>query len=164
MTGKLTHSDSAGKANMVDVGAKDITRRSATARAVVHLNAETFQLLKENNLVKGDALSVARIAGITAAKKTSELIPLCHQIPLDKVSIKFDLNDERHLVVITGEALCTSRTGVEMEALTACAVAALTLYDMLKSSQKDIRITDILLLEKSGGKSGHFKNPSAPIT
>lgn len=158
MSNRFTHIDTQGKAQMVDVGKKDISRRQATAQVTVLMSEKTYGLLKENKLSKGDALAVSRIAGVMAAKKTSDLIPLCHQIAIDKASINFDLDDAEHLVRITSTSSATSRTGVEMEALTSCAVAALTLYDMLKSAQKDIVITNLNLLEKSGGKSGDFKN------
>jgi len=160
MSKKITHIDTQGKAHMMDVGEKNVSRRLATAQVKVLMSEETYGLLKENKLAKGDALAVSRIAGVTAAKKTSDLIPLCHQIALDKASINFDLDDSNHLVKISTTSSATARTGVEMEALTGCAVAALTLYDMLKSTQKDIVITDLKLVEKSGGKSVDFKRPS----
>lgn len=160
MSNRLTHIDTQGKAQMVDVGKKDISRRQATAQVTVLMSEKTYGLLKENKLSKGDALAVSRIAGIMAAKKTSDLIPLCHQIVLDNVSINFEFDDADHSVRISTTSSATARTGVEMEALTGCTVAALTVYDMLKSAQKDIVISDLKLLEKSGGKSGDFKNLS----
>ncbi|MFQ5606875.1 MAG: cyclic pyranopterin monophosphate synthase MoaC [Candidatus Zixiibacteriota bacterium] len=160
MAKEISHVDERGKATMVDIGRKDATRRSATARVSLTLNEKTYSLLKEDRLSKGDALAAARLAGIMAAKKTSDLIPLCHQIPLDQVSIDFFMDDTERRVTITGAALTTARTGVEMEALTACAIAGLTLYDMLKSSQKDILISNLMLLKKSGGKSGDFTSPA----
>ena len=153
---RLSHVDTDGKAKMVNVGGKEITQRSATATITVRLNADTYQVARENRSAKGDILAAAKLAGIQAAKKTSELIPLCHQIPLDQVDIQFDFDDESHSVVIQSTARCWARTGVEMEALTACSVAALTVYDMLKASQKDIVVTNLALLEKKGGKSGDF--------
>lgn len=122
----------------------------------VRLNADTFQVVSQNRSAKGDVLTVAKLAGIQAAKRTSELIPLCHQVPLDQVEIDFKLDEKDHSIEIRSTARCSARTGVEMEALTACSVAALTVYDMLKAVQKDITITDLVLVEKKGGKSGDF--------
>ncbi len=153
---RLSHIDTDGKAKMVDVGSKETTQRSATATITVRLNTNTYRVARENRSAKGDVLAVAKLAGIQAAKKTSELIPLCHQLPLDQVEIGFDFDDDNQLIKIRATARCWARTGVEMEALTACSVAALTVYDMLKASQKDIVITDLALLEKKGGKSGDF--------
>ncbi len=153
---KPSHLDSDGKARMVDVSQKDVTRRSATAESLVKLNRETFAVLRDNRAAKGDVLTVAQLAGIQAAKKTSELIPLCHQLPLDRVEITFDLDEEASSVRISATAECHARTGVEMEALTAVSVAALTVYDMLKAVQRDIEITQVRLVKKSGGKSGDF--------
>ena len=141
---------------MVDTSDKNVTERSATATITVSLNAETFSALRENKSAKGDVLTVAKIAGIQAAKKTAELIPLCHQIPLHTIAIVFALDEDKHTVTVTATAKCQWRTGVEMEALTACSVTALTIYDMLKALQKDIIITDLKLLGKHGGKSGDF--------
>jgi len=152
----LSHVDKHGAARMVDTSGKNITARSTTATVTVLLNAETFVALRENKSAKGDVLTVAKIAGIQAAKKTAELIPLCHQIPLHTVTIDFALTEDAHTVTVTATAKCHWRTGVEMEALTACSVTALTIYDMLKALQKDIIITDLKLLEKHGGKSGDF--------
>lgn len=155
---KLSHIDAKGKARMVDVSGKETTRRSATASVTLLLNHETYKIVKDGKGPKGDVLTVAKLAAIQAAKKTSELIPLCHQILLDQVEINFTLNDENATIVIESIAKCSAQTGVEMEALTACSVAALTVYDMLKAVQKDICITDLKLLKKSGGKSGDFKH------
>lgn len=155
---KLSHIDADGKAKMVDVGRKETTRRSATATVSVLLNHDTYKIVRDGKGPKGDVLTVAKLAAIQAAKKTSELIPLCHQILLDQVEINFTLNDENATIVIESIAKCSAQTGVEMEALTACSVAALTVYDMLKAVQKDICITDLKLLKKSGGKSGDFKH------
>ncbi|THB64609.1 MAG: cyclic pyranopterin monophosphate synthase MoaC [Desulfovibrio sp.] len=156
---KLTHLDETGKARMVDVGHKPDTERVATAQAVVCLNAETFGLLAADGLPKGDVLAVARVAGIQAAKKTSELIPLCHPLFLSSVDIDFSLDKDTSKVRILAKARTTGPTGVEMEALTAAQVAALTIYDMCKAVQKDIIITDCRLLTKSGGRSGDYRAP-----
>jgi cyclic pyranopterin monophosphate synthase len=147
----LSHYDDAGKIKMVDVSAKDVTARRAVASGRVLLNPETLQTLKTRQTPKGDPLEIARIAGIMAAKKTSELIPLCHQLNLSKANVTAELTD--YGVALTAEAVTNAQTGVEMEALTAVSVAALTIYDMLKAIQKDIQITDIRLEEKTGGKS-----------
>jgi cyclic pyranopterin phosphate synthase len=153
---KPTHFDSDGKARMVNVGDKEITNRQATAAVSVKLNETSFEIARENRSAKGDVLTVAKLAGIQAAKRTSDLIPLCHQLPLNHVEIEFELDSSRNIIKIFSTVSCTSKTGVEMEALTACSVAALTVYDMLKAVQKDIVISDLMLLEKKGGKSGDF--------
>jgi len=153
---KLSHVGSDGKASMVDVSAKEVTRRTATAEALIKLKRETFEILRDNRSAKGDVLAVAQLAGIQAAKKTSELIPLCHQLPLDRVEITFDLDDASNVVRVTATAVCHARTGVEMEALTAASVAALTIYDMLKAVQRDIEIRQVCLVAKSGGRSGDY--------
>jgi cyclic pyranopterin monophosphate synthase len=150
--GALTHVDSEGKAAMVDVSAKSATVREATAGAFVAMTAATVQIVREGGLDKGDALGVARIAGIMAAKKTSELIPLCH--PLALTGIKVDLDLEEGGVRITSNVRTADRTGVEMEALVAASVAALTVYDMCKAVDKGIRIESVELISKIGGKSG----------
>ncbi len=147
----LSHFDEAGKIRMVDVSDKATTARRAVASGRVLLNSETLQTLKARQTPKGDPLEIARIAGIMAAKKTSELIPLCHQLNLSKVNVTAEITD--YGVALTAEAVTTAQTGVEMEALTAISVAALTIYDMLKAVQKDIQITDIRLDSKTGGKS-----------
>ena len=149
----LTHYDDAGHASMVDVGKKDVTERSATAHAFVAMSREVIDRLPQNP--KGDPLEVARIAGISAAKKTSDLIPLCHQLPLTHVALEFGI--EENGVRIQAKASTAARTGVEMEALTAASVAALTIYDMVKALDKGIEIREIHLLEKSGGKSGTYR-------
>jgi len=154
----LSHVDDSGKASMVDVGDKDVTIRSAKARATVDVGSQVFALIKANAVKKGDVLSVAQIAGILGAKKTSDLIPLCHPLALTKVNVDLRLDEFHNSVVIECEAKCIARTGVEMEALTGASVAALTIYDMCKAVNKSIVIRDICLLEKSGGKSGHFRN------
>jgi len=148
---ELSHFDETGKIKMVDVSAKDITTRRAVASGRVLMNAETIAALRSNSNPKGDPLEIARIAGIMGAKRTSELIPLCHQINLSKVNVTAELTDEG--VELTAEAITNAQTGVEMEALTAVSVAALTIYDMCKAVQKDIVISDIRLTEKSGGKA-----------
>jgi len=150
----LSHMDDTGKAAMVDVGGKDITSRQATAKGSVLMLPETLALIKANGVKKGDVLGVARVAGIMAAKNTSQLIPLCHPLPLDQVSVDFDLDAEASAVNITTTATTTAKTGVEMEALTAVAVAALTIYDMCKSADRAMKIDAIRLVSKSGGRSG----------
>ncbi|MCL2883759.1 MAG: cyclic pyranopterin monophosphate synthase MoaC [Coriobacteriia bacterium] len=141
---------------MVDVSAKPVTQRAAQASATVHLNSQTFAQVVAGSLKKGDVLAVAQVAGIMAAKKTSEIIPMCHQIALLGVDIGFDLDSAQQTIKITAAVRCKGETGVEMEALTAASVAALTVYDMCKAVQRDIVISDVMLLEKSGGKSGEF--------
>jgi cyclic pyranopterin phosphate synthase len=154
---RLSHTDDGGKARMVDTSDKEVSARVAKASVTVLLNEETYRIVRENRSAKGDVLTVAKLAGIQAAKKTAELIPLCHQIPLDRVEITFQTDDESNSIAIVSTVKCSARTGVEMEALTACSVCALTVYDMLKAVQRDIRISDLTLLEKQGGKSGVYK-------
>ena len=156
---KLTHTDAQGKATMVDVGGKLPARRTASACATVILGPTAFQLLRDNQLAKGDALAVAQLAGIMAAKQTSTLIPLCHILPLDCTSITFDLDDLHNAAVITATCHTTAKTGVEMEALTAASVAALTVYDMCKAVSHDITIKDIKLVSKTGGKRDFHRYP-----
>lgn len=151
---ELTHLDEAGHAHMVDVSEKTETTRRATASGFVRLAAETIRLLRDNAVPKGDALGVARVAGIMAAKRTSELIPLCHPLPVTSVKVELTVTDAG--VVIEAEVGVTGKTGVEMEALTAVSVAALTLYDMVKAVDKAAVITEIRLETKSGGKSGDY--------
>jgi cyclic pyranopterin phosphate synthase len=151
----LTHLNAAGEAHMVDVGDKAVTRRRAVATARLEASAETIGLITGGGLRKGDALAVARVAGIMAAKRTSELIPLCHPVPLTSLSVEIEPAGGALLVTATAET--TAQTGVEMEALTAASVAALTLYDMAKSHERGMRITAVQLEEKSGGKSGDFR-------
>jgi cyclic pyranopterin monophosphate synthase len=148
---KLSHFDESGKIKMVDVSEKETTPRRAVASGKVSLSKETLEILRSNENPKGDPLEIARIAGIMAAKKTSELIPLCHQINLSKADVKIELTDDG--IYLEAEAKTASPTGVEMEALTAVSVAALTIYDMCKAVQKDIVISDIRLELKTGGKS-----------
>jgi cyclic pyranopterin monophosphate synthase len=150
---KLSHYNAAGDAAMVDVSGKEVTKRTAAARARVFMPLEVLKALPKNK--KGDPLQVARIAGIQAAKKTWELIPLCHQIPLSHVGVEFKIGSRG--IDITATAATAAQTGVEMEAMTAASVAALTIYDMTKALDKSIEIRDIYLLEKTGGKSGVFR-------
>jgi cyclic pyranopterin phosphate synthase len=158
---KLTHLDEAGHAHMVDVSDKAETSRMARATATVQLTQAAMDLLIEGSLKKGDALGVARVAGIMGAKKTSELIPLCHPLPITKVTVDLDPDQDSNQVLITATVKTKGQTGVEMEALTAAATAALTLYDMLKAVDKGIIISAILLDEKQGGKSGLWKREEA---
>ncbi len=153
---EFTHFNAQGRAAMVDVSAKDETLREATAAGCVRLNAETYEKVLAGQMKKGDVLAVAQVAGIMAAKKNAELIPMCHPIPLTGVDIRFETDDEQKLIRIFATVRCRGVTGVEMEALTAVSVAALTVYDMCKAVQRDIVIDNIRLLEKSGGKSGHY--------
>lgn len=141
---------------MVDVSGKDATMRSATAQGVVVMMAETLTLIADGKAAKGDVLATARIAGIMGAKKTSDLIPLCHPLPIKKVTLDLDLDSDLPGVRVTATVKTQGQTGVEMEALTACSIAALTLYDMLKAADKGIVLKDIRLLEKHGGKSGSW--------
>lgn len=161
MTGKkeLTHLDEQGNARMVDVGAKRVTRRKALAQAVVRLAPATLALLKAGGLPKGDALACAKIGGILAAKKTAELIPLCHPLPLEFVDVRFEIMDDLAQIRVLAEAACEGKTGVEMEALIAAQNAAAIIYDMCKAVQKDIVINDVRLLYKTGGKSGEYRAP-----
>lgn len=156
-SGGLSHIDESGKARMVDVGGKDITERVAVAGCEVHMQQATFDLIKSGGFDKGDVLGVARIAGVMAAKKTSDLIPLCHPIALTQVTIDFDDLDDGIGLSVTSTARTTGRTGVEMEALTGASIAALTVYDMCKAVDRAIRIDGLRLLSKSGGKSGDWQ-------
>ena len=153
---KLTHFDDTGNARMVDVGAKDVTERVAVARASVTMQAATLKLIRDKKAAKGDVLAVAQLAGIMAAKKTAELIPLCHPLSLSSVDVKLTLAPKRNAVDIEATCKLKGRTGVEMEALTAASVAALTVYDMCKSVDRGMTISEVKLLHKSGGKSGVF--------
>ena len=152
---ELSHTDAAGKAKMVDISGKETSERLATATCKVIMAAETVAKIKENNLKKGDVLAVAKLAGILAAKRTDELIPLCHSLPLASIDLDFEFLDE-HTLQITATAKTQYQTGVEMEALTAVSVAALTVYDMVKAVDKRVVISDIHLLHKAGGRSGNF--------
>ena len=153
----LSHVADSGEARMVDVGLKDPTRRVAVAKGSVVMSADTLALIRSNSAEKGDVLGVARVAGVMAAKNTAQLIPLCHPLPLDQVTVGFDLVEEPALVAITAEARTTAKTGVEMEALTAVSVAALTIYDMCKSSDRRMHIEGVRLVRKSGGRSGDIE-------
>ncbi|MBC8098358.1 MAG: cyclic pyranopterin monophosphate synthase MoaC [Armatimonadetes bacterium] len=159
---KLTHLDDTGRATMVDVGAKPESERIAVASGVVLMQPETLRLIQAGALKKGDVLTVARIAGIMAAKRTSDLIPLCHPIALTKISVELTLDVEQSAVLITATAQTVGKTGVEMEALTAVSVAALTIYDMAKAVDRGMRISDIRLLEKRGGVHGDYVAPDQP--
>ena len=154
---RLSHLDERGRASMVDVGAKDVTRREARAEARVIMSRRTLELIASGDLPKGDVFSTARIAGITAAKKTPELIPLCHPLRIDSVSVEFEVDGGSSTVRVESAVVATDRTGVEMEALTAAAVAALTIYDMTKAVERGVEISSVRLLHKSGGKSGTWK-------
>ena len=156
-SGGLSHIDESGKARMVDVGGKDITERVAVAGCEVHMQQATFDLIKSGGFDKGDVLGVARIAGVMAAKKTSDLIPLCHPIALTQMTIDFDDLDDGIGLSVTSTARSMGRTGVEMEALTGASIAALTVYDMCKAVDRAIRIDGLRLLSKSGGKSGDWQ-------
>ncbi|MBI5237799.1 MAG: cyclic pyranopterin monophosphate synthase MoaC [Deltaproteobacteria bacterium] len=153
---KLTHVDARGKARMVDVTGKDMTERAATANGSVVMKKETLGLILSNEVKKGDVLGVARLAGIMAAKKTSELIPLCHPLNITSVEVDFTPSYVPPLVAISATVKVAASTGVEMEALTAVAAAALTIYDMCKAADKGMRITEIRLVRKTGGKSGDY--------
>jgi cyclic pyranopterin phosphate synthase len=157
MSQQFTHVNASGEANMVDVTEKQVTQREARAEAIVRMSAETLALIMSGDHHKGDVFATARIAGIQAAKKTSDIIPLCHPLMLTKVTVDLVPEPENNLVRIQTCCKLSGKTGVEMEALTAASVAALTIYDMCKAVQKDIIIDGIKLLEKKGGKSGHFK-------
>ena len=154
---ELTHFNEQGRAKMVDVGEKALTHRTAVAAGDVHMSPETLEKIKSGAMKKGDVLAVAQVAGIQAAKHTWELIPMCHPLPLTGIDITFALTEDPCMVEIRAAVTCTGVTGVEMEALTAVSVAALTVYDMCKAVQKDMKITNIHLLEKSGGKSGDYR-------
>ncbi len=151
---KLTHVDSSGKARMVNVGSKQDTQREAVAKGVVKMQPATFKLLREGQAAKGDVLAVARVAGIMAVKQTPHLIPLCHPLIIDEAIVEFELNEAESAVNITATVRNTGKTGVEMEAMTAVSVSALTIYDMLKAVDRGMRLEAIRLVRKSGGKSG----------
>ena len=153
----LTHTDKEGRAKMVDVGDKPVTTRTATASGFVRMSAATLEAIRAHRTPKGDPLEVARIAGIMAAKHTSELIPLCHNLPLTQADVRLDLKSDG--IAITATARTDGKTGVEMEALTAASAAALTLYDMCKAIDKSMVITDIRLESKTGGRSGDYVRP-----
>jgi cyclic pyranopterin monophosphate synthase len=153
---ELSHFDEAGASRMVDVGAKAVTRRMARASGCMRMGTDTLTLIRDKKVAKGDVLEVARLAGIMGAKRTSELIPLCHPLAIESVAIVFSFPDDQTLA-IEATVQVEAKTGVEMEALTAVCVAALTVYDMCKSADRDMRIESIELLEKSGGRSGHWQ-------
>ncbi len=154
----LTHLDETGRARMVDVGGKPDTERVAIARGEVHMRRETLELIRAGQMKKGDVLTVAQIAGISASKRTADLIPLCHPLPLTQVDVSLALDDSLPGIRITATARTIGKTGVEMEALTAVSVAALTVYDMAKAAEKTMRIQNIRLVEKHGGRSGDVIN------
>lgn len=157
MSDKFTHFDETGRPHMVNVGTKNDSERRAVAAGFVAMSADTVRKVKEQAFAKGDVLAIAELAGIMGAKQTANLIPLCHPLGLDHVSVKLSLDDEMMGIAITAECRITGKTGVEMEALTAVSVAALTIYDMCKSTDKAMRIEAIRLTHKSGGKSGVFE-------
>lgn len=156
MTDKLNHFDSKGNAIMVDVTEKNITERKAIAKGKIFVNGETYKRILDGNMTKGDVLGVARIAGIMATKKTSDLIPMCHPLMLTKSQIDFEFNEEEKSITAISTVKLSGKTGVEMEALTGVNVALLTIYDMCKAIDKNMVISDIHLVEKTGGKSGDF--------
>jgi cyclic pyranopterin phosphate synthase len=158
MNSKLTHIDKAGNARMVDISDKDDTERVAVAKGAVVMQSSTLDLIEAGLLKKGDVLTTAQVAGVMAAKKTAELIPLCHSLPLNQVAIEFEFNRDLPGIDITATVKTFGKTGVEMEALTAVSVAALTIYDMAKSAEKTMRIENIRLIEKRGGRSGVVLN------
>jgi len=164
----LTHLDEKGQAHMVDVGAKSHTERSATAEGFIRMKPEVLEMIASGSHKKGDVFAVARIAGIQAAKKTSDLIPLCHPLMLTSIKVELEAEPEQSRVRIQATCKLAGQTGVEMEALTACSVAALTLYDMCKAVDKGMVIEQVRLLEKLGGKSGHYRHDAAgqdtPVT
>ena len=157
MTSGLTHFDESGAAVMVDVSAKDVTERVAVAEARVRMSPETLAVVKRGDAKKGDVIAVARLAGIMGAKRTADLIPLCHPLPLQSVTLDLEADDALPGLVIRATAKVTARTGVEMEALTAASVASLTVYDMLKAIDRGMTIEAVRLIEKHGGRSGHWK-------
>ena len=154
---ELTHLDDEGSANMVDIGAKSDSQRLAIAAGSVSMKAETLRMIRAGNIKKGDVLSVARIAAIMAAKRTAELIPLCHPIPIDRIAVDFTFDEPNSAIDIVATVKSTGKTGVEMEALTAVTAAALTVYDMAKAVDRKMRLSDIRLLEKRGGVRGDFR-------
>ncbi len=156
---KLTHIDEQGRARMVDVGAKADTEREAVARGEIHLSPQTMELVAGGRVAKGDVLGVARVAGIMAAKRTGDLIPLCHPLPITRAEIDFRLDRERSVIEIEARVATIGKTGVEMEALTAVNVAALTIYDMAKAAEKGMVIQNVRLIQKTGGKSGTYQRP-----
>ena len=156
MSDKLTHLDEHGRADMVDVGDKPDTERIAVAEGAIYVQADTLRLIQEGNMKKGDVLTVARIAGIMGAKKTSELIPLCHPVPITKIGVDLSLDEDANAIRIQAYARTIGKTGIEMEVLTAVSITALTIYDMAKAVDRTMRISDIRLLEKRGGIHGDY--------
>jgi len=152
----LTHFDDAGQAHMVDIHHKDLTHRVAVAQGTIVMQPETLALIAQGNAKKGDVIGIARIAAIQGAKRTSDLIPLCHPIALSRVAVEFEIDAANHSVHCTAKAECTGKTGVEMEAMCAVQVGLLTIYDMCKAVDRGMVISDVRLLEKQGGKSGHW--------
>ncbi|NLX01107.1 MAG: cyclic pyranopterin monophosphate synthase MoaC [Syntrophomonadaceae bacterium] len=153
----FTHVNEQGRARMVDVSAKDDTERVAIARAVISMQPETLDLIKSGGIKKGDVLAVAQVAGIMGAKQTSSLVPMCHPLMLTSVDLNFEIDDDNSRIIITSVVKTTGKTGIEMEAITGAAVAAITIYDMAKAVDRWMEISEIKLLEKWGGKSGHVK-------
>jgi cyclic pyranopterin phosphate synthase len=153
----FTHFNEQNKPTMVDVSSKDQTLRVAQAQAIVKLSKQAYNAIKEGRVKKGDVLAVASVAGIMGAKQTPHLIPMCHPLNIEQINIDFELNDENCTIRVVSTAKITAKTGIEMESLCACSIAALTIYDMCKSIDKSIEIIDIYLLKKSGGKSGEFE-------
>jgi cyclic pyranopterin phosphate synthase len=154
---ELTHVDESGRARMVDISGKEITERSATAQATIEMSPSTLDLIMNAGIKKGDVLAVAQVAGIMGAKKTSELIPMCHPIAITSITIGFDIDDEASSISVICTAKTRDRTGIEMEALTGAATAALTIYDMCKAVDRSMRVCAIELLEKKGGSSGTYR-------
>ncbi|MDD3898701.1 MAG: cyclic pyranopterin monophosphate synthase MoaC [Syntrophomonadaceae bacterium] len=153
----FTHVNEQGRARMVDVSAKDDSERVAIARAVISMQPETLDLIKSGGIKKGDVLAVAQVAGVMGAKKTSSLVPMCHPLMLTSVDLNFEVDDDNSCIIITSTVKTTGKTGVEMEAITGAAVAAITIYDMAKAVDRWMEISEVKLLEKWGGKSGHVK-------
>lgn len=153
----FSHINNKGDANIVDISNKQKTKRIAIATGIVNLGKDTLELIKNDKLKKGDVLATARIAGIMSSKQTPNLIPLCHNIDIEFVKVEFDLDDKNNQIIVTSECHTTEKTGVEMEALLSCSIACLTIYDMIKSVDKESSITEIKLVFKSGGKSGIFE-------
>lgn len=157
MSGKLTHLDEQGRASMVDVGDKAVTERVAIARGAVHMKPETLQLIIEGNVKKGDVITIAELAGVMAAKRTADLIPLCHPLALNKIDVTCRPNPDESCIDIEATVRVSGKTGVEMEALTAVSVAGLTIYDMAKAVDRSMRLSDVRLIYKEGGRSGVYK-------
>jgi cyclic pyranopterin phosphate synthase len=158
MSSELSHVDEKGQARMVDAGDKPDTSRVAIAKGEIVMRAETLALIETDSIAKGDVLGVSQLAGVMGAKRTAELIPLCHPLPLNQVTVDFEIDHDLPGVLIIASAKTYGKTGVEMEALTAVSIAALTIYDMAKSAEKTMRIQNIRLIEKQGGRSGHIVN------